>query len=362
MLCLLFFVTEIELKSYIEGSKVSDCVAIISPIKLKSVEVSATNTPSSIPQEPKDGFPIVSHENLSEWEEHKIILRTLSHQIDQQLWENCKQKDFEKENPSYDSQHREVENLFKVWVSAQMTAISKYVPEQSSVVPIMIENVIQLEQEQTACNVPQNGFRVGSCNKPAEHQIKTHTKTVLFLISLHKSKDNSEKVANGETEMEKVASVAGNGLLLLDIYSIETMENMFRAGLGMIKIGQQRHITTALKNSVEDKKGPSLGSLTWLKEPASEILNSKYILLKVFCSSISVSSLAFSVVIYLLCIHAWGPFEGLQVSLSTEAQATCRKLRLPSPGYVLLHGPPVSFCNFNPFLNIFVLFKISACV
>ncbi|KAI5071916.1 hypothetical protein GOP47_0014167 [Adiantum capillus-veneris] len=71
------------------------------------------------------------------------------------------------------------------------------------------------------------------------------------------------------------------------------------------KVGSPESVTSPSKrNGLEDLRGLSLSSLTWLEAPASLAL------------------------------------ERLQVSLSPELQAKCYKLGLPSPGYVLLHGPP----------------------
>eukprot|EP00250_Pteridium_aquilinum_P022401 c25371_g1_i3 orf=160-3567(+) len=291
----------IELKGYTKGSTMSNSFAIISPIKFRG------DASGNSEEEAGD----VSHKNMvSEWEKHKIVLKMVLHQTSGQQM----QEGFEKKNPSLDPRSNEGEKIFNIWLAAQIKAISKHVPEQCSVLPIMLETVMQfsVEQEQAPCNVVllgQNGTKEISLKERGEHQVRRDAETLLFLISLHKSEDPNERTANSETESATNALASHDNLLLLDIKSLEAKdidnkESLASAAPRMIKVGRPRYITTSLKSGTEDRKDPSLGSMTWLKGPASEAL------------------------------------RRLQFALSPKDQAECCRLGIPSLGYVLLHGPP----------------------
>ncbi|KAH7441624.1 hypothetical protein KP509_03G046300 [Ceratopteris richardii] len=121
-------------------------------------------------------------------------------------------------------------------------------------------------------------------------------------------KDHNEKTTSSETDTSDSSFSTSMKCILVDIRGIESNngkdENIIPA-IKIVKAGHPQYVTTSLRtNSLKEKRHPTLRSLPWLEEAASSAL------------------------------------QRLHACLCPKVQAEFYKLGLPSPGYVLLYGPP----------------------
>jgi hypothetical protein len=276
-----------------------------------------------------------SSETLSNTEKHKHVLKVMSLQQDESAFAGKAAINANEENTS-------VRELFRLWAVAQFNSISGCETENSRSIPISKETVIELL-------VPKVTWYEYTVQKfPSKVDTGKSSEVLYFLISLKNSEEIDEKLAG---KLPKSVSTSYNGFFLFDQKHLQIEESrMLKESPLRFEIGQ-RQVMPLLPGS-ELSKGnefPSLASLPWLKEYSADVLRRKCTSLVLEAIKELLNVYGFSIFTFLIAVHHLYsentnvPHEGLQISLSAEARDRYHTLGLPLPGYVLLHGPPVSY-------------------